>query len=406
MSGNMTSNDTELTIDYNNYDYYQIDIWSRANYILSKPSYSIAVALGVVGIVANTLSVIAILKIHKSMTSYLRVVISLLAADLLVVFSLLTHVFITVFVPQIRPGYGPWGLRLRSRCSFMIIKAFNTMGLNVMLLNLLAMAINHYVASLKPFCLHTVLSRRRTNIMIISIWLTAAITGFSDFLSPIGELQEYWTWKWKFNYCEFIWLTKYQEELITFAIAIVCLLAMLYIYSRIYYEVRCKSIQDVVNRRSRTNSKTLMTTLLIVCSFGICWLPLCMFNVVLIIVTKGGATSAFIEALIPYLEGVEEYLYDLILLNTLSDPLIYAIRAKEVRRGYSLLFPCCCPVIQSSSHGRVNTHISMMDYSQRKGSISSGNSARLNGDSLIVQETHNKAAHAEVEKLIQNTIDE
>ena len=52
-------------------------------------------------------------------------------------------------------------------------------------------------------------------------------------------------------------------------------------------------------------------------------------------------SSGTLDALIPHLSTVEEYLYDLILLNTLCDPLIHGMRVKEVRRGYRLLFKCC-----------------------------------------------------------------
>jgi hypothetical protein len=273
------------------------------------------------------------MKIRKSLTSYLRIVISLLLSDLLVALSLLAHFVATILLPLYKPGYGPWQARVTSRCTFIVIKAVNTMGLNIILLNLMAMAINHYVAILQPFQLHILLSRTRTNVMIFILWGIAAISGFSNFFSPIGELDEFFYWRWKFNYCEFIWLTKYQEEFITFAIAIVCMVAMLVIYLRILFEVRYKSNQEIVVRRSNTNTKAVITTFFILGSFIVCWLPLCLFNIVLLIVTRGGDSSGFLRPLVPYLGIIEEYLFDLVLLNTLCDPLIYGIRIKEVRRG-------------------------------------------------------------------------
>ena len=365
--GNCTENCTTPE-DPDVYDYTSYDIKFRARYILSKPSFIVAITLGVIGVLANTISLIAIMKIRKSLTSYLRIVISLLMSDLLVALSLLAYFVSTILLPLYRPGYGPWQPRVTSRCTFMVIKAVNTMGLNVILLNLMAMAINHYVAILQPFQLHILLSRTRTNIMIFILWGIALIAGFSDFFSPIGELDEFFYWQWKFNYCEFIWLTKYQEEFITFAIALVCLVSMLFIYLRILFEVRYKSNQEIVARRSNSNTKAVITTFFILVSFAVCWLPLCMFNIVLIIVTRGGDSGGYLKPLIPYLGIIEEYFYDLILLNTLCDPLIYGVRIKEVRRGYRLLFKCSP---QQSPYRSRTSHFSLVDNNHHRPSFQS-----------------------------------
>ena len=144
------------------------------------------------------------------------------------------------------------------------------MGLNIILLSLMAMAINHYIAIIQPFQLQILLNRSRTNIMIFVLWGIAAIAGFSNYFSPIGELDEYFTWKYKFNYCKFIWLTKYQEEFLTFAITALCLIAMLFIYLRILFEVRNKSSQAIMSKGSSTNKKAVIITFLILAYFIVC----------------------------------------------------------------------------------------------------------------------------------------
>ena len=148
-------------------DYYSVRV--RAQYMLSKPSFFIAIALGITGIFANTISLVAIMKIRKSLTSYLRVMISLLLSDLLVAFSLLAHQTSSVLLPVFHPGYGPWEPRPISRCTYVTIKAFNNKGLNIILLNLMAMAINHYIAIIQPFQLQILLNRLQTNIMIFML---------------------------------------------------------------------------------------------------------------------------------------------------------------------------------------------------------------------------------------------
>jgi hypothetical protein len=40
---------------------------------------------------------------------------------------------------------------------------------------------------------------------------------------------------------------------------------------------------------------------------------------------------------------VDRYLYDLLILNTLCDPIIYVIRINDVQTGYRLMFYKCLP---------------------------------------------------------------
>ena len=330
--------------DYD-YRYEEFDMLERAAYILSQPCYSIALVLGVVAIVANAICLAAILQVKHSMLGHFRIVISLIISDLLVDFTLITYVINTVVNPVLPPGFGAYIPRLRSRCAYMIIKALNTVGLNLSLLNLMAMAIDHYIAILKPFHVHRLLSKKRTMLMLVIIWILAFIAGFSDFFSPLGELEQFWFYRFKFNYCEFIWLSRYQEEFITFGIAIACFFSMVFIYIQIYCTVRgmdpCSTVPSTI--KLIRNKRAVLTTLLILGTFMLCWLPTCIFNIVLIILTKGGGDPNTVEAMIPVLRMVDHYLYDLMLLNTLCDPIIYVVRIREVRGGYWMLFLKCSP---------------------------------------------------------------
>jgi hypothetical protein len=226
-----------------------------------------------------------------------------------------------------QPGVGPWGSRLTSRCMFIIIKCLNSTGLNIALLNLMGMAIDHFIAILKPLHYPTIMNKRRVSSMICLLWAISLIAGFSDFLSGF-RLYQYN--KDYYNYCELIWLTPYNDEYMTFALALVCLVVMLVIYIRIYIKIKHRQRPDQVVQahNMKRNKKPLVTTLFIVGTFMFCWLPMCFFQVSLIVLVKVNPEA--LQSMTGILRYADQYLYDLLMFNCIANPIIYAVRTYEV----------------------------------------------------------------------------
>ena len=216
-----------------------------------------------------------------------------------------------------------------------------TTGLVMSLLNLMAMATDHFIATVHPFSHLYLLRGCRANLIIAALWFSGVLMGFSDFISPLFE--KYWKYKAKYNYCAFTHETPYQEEYIVFIVMFVCLLSMLCVYTRVYCEVRKHQ-----SRRQHSNTasvirhrKALLTTLLVLGTFIVCWMPICIFEITLIFQVLRDKLSLF-PLLCAYIKA-KDYLHDLLLLNSLMDPLIYAIRLKDVRFGFlKLLAKCRC----------------------------------------------------------------
>ena len=356
MDTNMTSNnsmshnaDPYTENDYNdfNYDYYNIE--HRASNHLSKPDQIIAIVVGLSAIIANLLSMIALLMAVRrgsGWTSHFQLLLSLIMSDILVAMSVLLHVTNKVVNPGTQAGIGDRTFRLISRCGFMIVKGLNTMGLNVTLMNLMAMALDHYLAIIRPLHHKMLLNARRCKCLIVFLWIAAAVTGFSDFLSPLPKMADYYAGV--YNYCEYAWLTKYQEEYTVFATAGACLFLMLGMYIRIYLAVRGRmahtassSSSSRLPRQQQSHSRrTLFTTLIIIGSFVVCFLPSVLFQLLLLVLSK--INMELLSSIYKALLVIDNYLYDLMLLNTLLDPIIYASRITEIQRGYRLIIARCC----------------------------------------------------------------
>ena len=310
--------------------YYNISY--RFKIIMSQPHQLIALILGFVAISSNLLSILALRQCRWS--CYFKLLMSLSCSDVLIGCSLVLHKLSKVFNPAYRVGVGPPAARLRSRCVFMVIKALNNTALNSSLLNLMAMALDHYLAILRPLHYHALLTNNRTHVLIMLLWLTALILGFSDFFSAIGMAKQFVAGS-ELNYCEVVWGTSYQEEFCTFGLTVICLCVLCCIYLRIYLVVRRQQQRDLQH-----NKKALCTTFLVLGSFILCWLPICLFQLSMFIQVRLHPDS--LRQMSDSLYHADQYLTSLLFFNAIADPLIYVCRLQEVRHGYTHVFSCCC----------------------------------------------------------------
>jgi len=105
---------------------------------------------------------------------------------------------------------------------------------------------------------------------------------------------------------------------------------------------RCGELNHSCARRIiRRSVRGLYTTLIIVGTFIVCWMPYCLFvciiTALLYIDSDAMVNTVSLYRLFNYLDF---YLYDLILLNCVIDPFIYAVRMREVQTGYRRVTDC------------------------------------------------------------------
>ncbi len=339
--GNLTTNLSDNDMGSSNqsgYYFMEYDIGERARAFFSQPTTIVALILGFLAISLNVLAILAISKIRGSFSPHYRFIFSLAVSDILIGASVTMHIINKAVNPGYYPGIGPAEARLRSRCLYVVIKALNTTSLNITLLNLMGMAIDHFLAIVKPLHYPTLMNKHRASVIIATFWAIAILCGFSDFMSGYPKYPRN---AHRFNYCEFIYITKYQEEYPTFTIALVCAVIMMVSYAMIVRAIRQRHRGMELLRPDNTvrNKKAVVTTLLILGTFFGCWLPMCMFQLALIIQVKVDPKP--LEKLQYILLKADTYLYDLLMLNAILDPIIYAVRMREIQMGYRRLLAGC-----------------------------------------------------------------
>jgi len=337
-----------------------------------------AVLFGLLAIILNVIVLVAIYHVRCRISTHYKLIINLAISDILVGGTVLLHIVNKVFNPTYEVGKGPYTARLKSRCLFIIIKALNNTGLNITLLSLMLMALDHYIAIIKPLQYPLITRKQRVVCTIFLAWALSLFLGFSDFLSAITEYSE---WKpYDVNYCEVVWYTSYQEEYTTFAIAPICLGTMIYMYSCICIKVRRRQTpgrdEAVPHREPRRNIKAVITTLLTLGSFIIAWLPLCLFQITHII--KAYTDPEDLKQNQYILTMVDRYLFNFLAFNAIIDPVIYTVRMREVQAGFKRMCCACFPNWQpykrharnvtvtischpSTTHEKISTDIMLLD---------------------------------------------
>ena len=297
--------------------------------LLTQPEQLVMMVFCVLALMVNIVSIIAIHHVPQRLTPHLKLIISLGTADILITVSVFLHVINQLFNSVTDIGVTKPGERLGSACTTAIINSVTIFAFLVTLLNLLAMALDHYTAIVWPLYYTRLMSRKKTTVIITVMWITAAIGGFSNFIfgfpgydKPKQDL---------FNYCEFVMYGNFHAEYLVFGVTLLCLNVFVYIYLRIYCEVR------KIQRRTSSfphetvqNSKAMVTTLLIIGTFSICWLPNCIFQIYMIIQSHLNEVYDLFSTYIL----ISKYLYILMLTNCIFDPIIYAVRLQTVQMGY------------------------------------------------------------------------
>ena len=138
----------------------------------------------------------------------------------------------------------------------------------------------------------------------------------------------------KLSFCDKMYFNFVFDPYFIFTIGtIVCVVLLLFMYCRICCEIRRYSRRSyTMTRHTVKQRRSTITTLSIVISFLVCWMP-CSMNFLVI-----------------YLDDSMQWEYSVVyrntmfifqLINTIIDPILYAYRLLEVRKCYKQLLKRC-----------------------------------------------------------------
>lgn len=326
-TNNLTRENFEILLgSYNASEMLVLDIGRY----LQEPVVIMMMVLCILSLCMNIFSILATKHVPQNLfTAHFRLLLSLAASDILIVFSVVFHIANKVFNPPQTFHLHTPEERLVSACGFQLVVSINVTAHLISLLNLFAMAQDHYVAIIKPLHYNQIMRPSRVNIMISILWGIAILGGFSNFYAGIGKPPHFE----EFNMCERALYSNYQAEYLLILVTILCFLGIGVIYTTLYCKIKnLNNFTITVSKNRMHNKKALVTTLIIIGTFAVCWLPDMIFQLAMIIQIQ--VDDSKVRDFIVIFVQANNYLYVLLLCNSLCDPIIYAIRLPEVRLGY------------------------------------------------------------------------
>ncbi|XP_008068308.1 sphingosine 1-phosphate receptor 1 [Carlito syrichta] len=206
-------------------------------------------------------------------------------------------------------------------------------ALSASVFSLLAIAIERYITMLK-MKLHNGSNSSRSFLLISGCWVVSLALGGLPIMgwNCLGALAG----------CSTV-LPLYHKHYILFCTTVftLLLLAIVVLYCRIYALVRTRSrrltFRKSASKASRSSEKSLAllkTVIIVLSAFIACWAPL--FILLLLDVgCKVKSCDILFRA---------EYFLVLAVLNSGTNPVIYTLTNKEMRRAFVRLLSCCrCP---------------------------------------------------------------
>ncbi|CDW56183.1 G-protein coupled octopamine receptor [Trichuris trichiura] len=304
-------------------DLMALELWRQNAYSITVPVF---VALCTVVMVANLLVLITLRWLKTKLTPTLRLTVSLAVSDVwtstVVAFSMVYNSYLAVVydVPV-------------SACVALTFEGIRTGGLLTGCLHLLALSANHYLLIVKPFLYSKILTTGHTIVVIVLLWLVPPCALLAFFASLEGEGYR----SMDGSCLNVAFFHKLQFRLVIFLLICLLLVVMSVLYllmlitlnqmEKRFNSVRksgpCSQLQQLTKKR-----KVLITSLLIWGTFILGWIP----SSVIFVLTCATCPFPYSESSTLAIVFATSVLANFcILVKSLINPVIYAVRIPEIR---------------------------------------------------------------------------
>lgn len=276
---------------------------------LRAPNNILLLLLSVSGLIINCLLTAAVGNITKCLPFRLQLILSFAISNILICVVRLTLLLFAIMNIL---------LTIEEKlCIYSSMYAVQFVAISTLFLNLVAISFDHFISILSPHRYISLLTSSFGKILILVIWISTSISGICVHLTGLIQTVP------PEGYCFRIWfgisyLVKVQQSITS-----ICFFITLGIYTRIYCAFRnIGKRMRKHNRKYTKDKRALQTTLFIVGTFVLFYMPFNIFDIV--------------QSVSPHeISGPsQEYLYVLQTCICIIHPIIYSLRNKDIQIGF------------------------------------------------------------------------
>ena len=313
-TGNDDYNTSDTDVVYNTFcDVYKTLYGPSLDFL---EWYIPLVVVSITAIVANILTIAATVLSPQGKTAHAKLIISLAVSDCYI--AILFLVDDTLCYTNVRQSFWHVDVFL----CYTVIRGFlYCSSVLATLLNLLALAVDHYVAIVNPLHYNRIMTSFRTKLLILVIWIISLLVGSLETAIDLLTHLDH-----KPHVCDYAEFT--YSYIVPYIFVMLEVFILIVLYTKVFLEYkRFVARRQIFQLDDQHNKKAIVTTSLIIGSFMLCWIPMSVYEIVVFIFYDYYPLD---RALL---------LVDmLMLMNTLCDPIIYGLRLPVVRHGYRIMF--------------------------------------------------------------------
>ena len=269
------------------------------------------ITLACSGFILNALTIILLHRTRRPLKPHMRLTLCLIVTDLLI--SLEVFLFFAISSGQSEFIH----------CVKFVLQSFETLIVLVELFILLLIAIDQYLATVKPIHYSQIVTLRRTKIALATSWLLGVIiVTLGTVLSTANRDTAHET---RDTYsCHRI--QRQYTFLINASLIIVASPLFMTLYIKIYINIRKLRSRDSLRGRTMSIKKATITTTILIFPFILVYVP-CAVYILIVRMFELRIDWPFWNLFMV-----------LVAFHTNSDPIICALRFQELKKGYISLF--------------------------------------------------------------------
>ncbi|GIY94172.1 g_PROTEIN_RECEP_F1_2 domain-containing protein [Caerostris extrusa] len=314
----------------------------------------------ILSLVFNLIILLSVKWVKKSLSPTLLLSLSLAVADAYASMVIGVGLVVNSLLPIVYGvDMGPF-----SNCYVLVLEAFRLGGMVVTVFHLLALAINHYIGILRPLHYAATVTRGTVAWAITCMWIVPVIFPSVFSLVPNDGFRS--------PYCssyDFLLRIPFRATVSTLFFVPLILMSVMYIHMFVVVKRHQHGVLQLqMGRQLHKSVKAVITTLLILGTYVVGWMPAVIFFVLTCLDCPIPLTQIQLWVRV----NVAIFINCMIVVKSFLDPIIYVARMPEIKNALGVMCKTRCGSVTDkviNSHIHYKSEMNRLTFGKRQDAV-------------------------------------